>query len=143
MRLRRLFLCNMTDVYLTSTFTNDWNRKFNPLIGKILTTNGFVCCLPQLLQEGELPKIVFDRDIQGIKNTKCIVAIAKNESPNWGAEIGYAYACNIPIIALVEKEHKIPLICNEMIQEKIEVADMDHYESYMSLLVEKIRKIIL
>ena len=131
----------MTDIYLTSTFTNSWNVSFNPKIGEALENARFSCYLPHrdTNQKGS-PFEIFSSDLEGIKNTKCILGIAINESPNWGAELGYAYNLQKPIIALKAKDHNIPLICNEMITETFSVNNLDEIENYIQNLIEVLRK---
>lgn len=129
----------MNDLYLTSTFTNPWNVEFNSKIGDFLEKNKMKCYLPHrdTNQSGNKDTI-FTGDIGGIDNSNLILAIAMNESPNFGAEVGYAYAKNTPIIALTTKNHHIPLICEKMCVEIIQVDDIDNIQEYIELLIEKI-----
>ena len=134
----------MKDIYLTSTFTNDWNVKFNPKIGTALEEKGITCYLPHrdTNQKEKNNTNIFNQDIRGINQSSMILAIALNESPNWGAELGYAYGIKKPIIMLTNKDHSIPLICQEMNTKIIRVENLDSIEEYVSLLVEEIKKII-
>ncbi len=131
----------MNDIYLTSTFTNDWNVRFNPILGDAIESHKITCYLPHrdTNQKGSDEEI-FTQDISGIKNAKCILAVALNESPNWGAEVGYAYQLNIPIIALTDKKHEIPLICRKMITKELRVDDLDEVREYIECLVELIHE---
>lgn len=82
----------MKDIYLTSTFTNEWNMAFNPKIGEALTKNGVKCHFPRKnIDQERTDEEVFNQDIEGINNSYIILAIGLNETPNWGAEVGYAY----------------------------------------------------
>jgi nucleoside 2-deoxyribosyltransferase len=133
----------MKNIYLTSTFTNPWNVEFNPKIGKALEDRGIICYLPHRdTDQKSGGGGIFTSDIQGIENSSIIVAVALNESPNWGAELGYAYAMKKPILALTDKTHAIPLICNGMVTKVLQVENLDLIEDYADLLSEEIKKLI-
>ncbi len=134
----------MKDIYLTSTFTNQWNVEFNHKIGDTLEKKGVLCYLPHRdtdqVNGTRIEK--FTQDIEGINISSIILAIASNESPNWGAELGYAYGIKKPILAISDKNHAIPLICNGMVTDVLEVNDINIIDEYIDLLIERIRKII-
>lgn len=131
----------MKDIYLTSTFTDQWNVEFNHKIGNELEKKGISCYLPHrdTDQKNGTDKQKFTQDIEGINDSEMILAIASNESPNWGAELGYAYGIKKPILALSDKNHVVPLICKGMLTDTIQVDDINIIEDYMDLLVEKIK----
>jgi nucleoside 2-deoxyribosyltransferase len=131
----------MTDIYLTSTFSNPWNVAFNPKIGAFLEDSGISCYLAHrdTNQQGEAAE-KFSSDIKGMDEATCIVAVALNETPNWGAEVGYAYALEKPVIALTTNDHAIPLICNGMVAETIVVSDLDDIPGYGTDLLAAIRR---
>lgn len=131
----------MNDLYLTCTFTNPWNVEFGPKIGAALEKEGLTCYLPyrDTNQKGKAEDI-FISDIQGINNSKCILAVGVNESPNWGAETGYAFGNGKPIIALTDKDHSIPLICNGMVTDIVRVENLDEPSGYIDELVSVLRK---
>lgn len=133
----------MKDIYLTSTFTNPWNVEFNFKIGDALEGKGVSCYLAHrdTNQKGPDPE-KFSQDIEGIRNSSMILAIALNESPNWGAELGYAYSIKKPILALTDNTHKIPLICNGMVTDTLRVESLDSIDEYIDSIVEKIREMI-
>lgn len=133
----------VTDIYLTSTFRHEWNRQFNLVIGEKLEAQGMACYLAHRdTDQTASPDVVFQQDLAGMDQSKIILAIAENESPNWGAELGYAYARRIPIIALAQQDHPIPLICNGMIQKVLRVPDLNMIDAYMSELLETIKEAI-
>ena len=134
----------MKNIYLTSTFTNEWNVKFNPKIGDALELKGITCYLPHrdTNQKEEDRLQIFKQDINGIDNSSIILAIASNESPNWGAELGYAYGIKKSILVLTNKEHNIPLICEGMTTEVIQVENLDEIEKYIELLSNKIKVLL-
>jgi nucleoside 2-deoxyribosyltransferase len=131
----------MKNIYLSSTFRHEWNREFHPKIGNILIQNGLTCVLPIVYDpKKETEADVFQRDLDGINNSEVILAIAENESPNWGGEVGYAYGIKKPIIALANKDHKIPLMLNGMITEIFYVENLDHIDNYLERLISTIKK---
>lgn len=133
----------MKDIYLTSTFTNEWNMAFNPKIGEALERKGIKCHLPRKnINQERTDGDVFIQDIEGINNSSMILAIGLNETPNWGAEIGYAYGIKKTVIALTDKEHNIPVICKGMLNEVIRVENLDLIDEYIELLVNKIKDFI-
>lgn len=129
----------MKDIYLTSTFTNQWNVEFNFKIGDALEAKGVTCYLAHrdTDQKGQSHEI-FSQDLEGINNASMVLAIALNESPNWGAELGYTYGIKKKILALTDQDHKIPLICNGMITETLRVDNLDAIDIYIDELIEKI-----
>ena len=132
----------MKDLYLTSTFKNAWNLEFNPKISNALSTKGFDCHFPKKVEKEEEYMPAFLADIEGIKISKCLFAIAENETPNWGAEVGYAYALGKPVIALAKNGHEIPLVCNGMVTEIVQVADLNKIEDYIDHLADVLNKYI-
>jgi nucleoside 2-deoxyribosyltransferase len=134
----------MKNIYLTSTFTNEWNVKFNPQIGNSLEKHGITCYLHHrdTNQKEENKLEIFRQDIKGIDNSSILLAVALNESPNWGAEVGYAYGIKKPIIILTNNEHNIPLICEGMETEIIKVENLDKIEDYIELLSNKIKNFL-
>lgn len=134
----------MKDIYLNSTFKNKWNIEFNVKIGEALVEKGITCHLPRKKTNNQERSDIeiFNQDMEGIKNSLVVLSIALNESPNWGAEIGYAYGIGKPILALTDKNHEIPLICKGMIKEVVTVSDLDSIGEYIDLLVEKIKKLV-
>ncbi len=132
-----------TDIYLTSTFRHAWNRSFNPIIGQKLEAKGISCYLAHRdTDQTATPDEIFRQDIAGINQSKVILCVAENESPNWGAELGYAYGRNIPIIALAQQDHALPLICNGMVTKIIRAADLNLIDIYLDELVQEIRSYI-
>ena len=117
---------------------------FGPKIGKALEEQGFICYLPyrDTNQKGNNQEI-FNQDMNGIKTSKIILAIALNETPNWGAEIAFAFSIQKPVIALTDKSHSIPLICEQMISKTIRVDDLEKTENYMDSLSGKIKDLLV
>ena len=116
--------------------------EFNPKISNALSTKGFDCHFPKKVEKEEEYMPAFLADIEGIKISKCLFAIAENETPNWGAEVGYAYALGKPVIALAKNGHEIPLVCNGMVTEIVQVADLNKIEDYIDHLADVLNKYI-
>lgn len=126
----------MTDLYLISTFREQWNRDFNHKIEYFLESKGLQGYFAHRDTDQTATRdIIFSQDVSGISQSKICLAISKNESPNWGAEIGIAHGKNIPVIVLKEKKHEIPLICNGLVSSIFDVNDLDQIESYIDDLV--------
>lgn len=81
----------------------------------------------------------FDEDMAGLLNSRTVLAIAQNESPNWGGEVDFAYGRSIPVVALMQDGHDIPLILAGMITDVFSVPDLNDIEGYLPVLEEKIR----
>lgn len=135
----------MKNIYLTSTFTNVWNVEFNHKIGDALEKAGITCYLPHrdTNQKAENRMDIFKQDINGIDNSSIVVAVGLNESPNWGAELGYAYGIKKSILILTNNEHEIPLICKGMATDILRVDNLDNIEEYIELLSNKIRSMVV
>lgn len=135
----------MKNIYLTSTFTHEWNVGFNPKIGDALEKSGITCYLPHrdTDQKAVDRMNIFKQDIEGIDNATLVLAIALNESPNWGAEIGYAFGVKKPVLVLTSVEHSVPLICKGMTTEIMYVEDLDNIEQYIAVLSDKIKAMLV
>lgn len=130
----------MKDVFITSTLQSDWNIKFNLKICKALEKRGISCYLPQrdTNQDGNTDE-KFNQNIEGIKNAKNLLVIALNETPNWGAEIGFARGINKKIFALTSEDHNIPLMTSGMINKVLRVGNLAAIESYIDKLISIIK----
>jgi nucleoside 2-deoxyribosyltransferase len=133
----------MIKIYLDSTLRHDWNTKFNPELCAKIEERGVECYLPQRNtdQAGE-PETKFQKNIAGIKQADVLLAVASNESPNWGVEVGFAFGINKHLIALCAKGHPVPLMAQYMFDEIIEAEDLDDIDSYIDSLVAAINKTV-
>lgn len=122
------------DAYIDSTLHNDWNVKFNPKLCKKLESGGFKIYLPQRDTDQDNKKEIYNQNYQGLKNSRNLIAIAKNESPNWGVELGFMHGLDKRIIILTEEGHNIPLMGKEMATEIIEADELDNFSSYLHTL---------
>ncbi|MDP9195342.1 MAG: nucleoside 2-deoxyribosyltransferase [Pseudomonadota bacterium] len=114
---------------------------FNPVLGEALEKTGLCCYLPHrdTNQKGTAGEI-FGQDLAGIRSSRTILALAENESPNWGAEVGYAWALGIPVIGLARQDHALPLILAGMIPHVLRVQNLDAIDSYLDSLHGMIAK---
>lgn len=128
------------DLYLISTFRHEWNRGFNPRLAEALEARGFHCYFAHrdTDQTGSAAEI-FEQDMAGLSGCKTVLAIAENESPNWGAEVGVAYGRQMPVIALAQINHQIPLIAEGMMSEILRVANLDDIPAYAERLALQLK----
>lgn len=134
----------MTDIYLTSTFRNEWNRDFNLKLVEALEERGYSVYVPQrdTEQKGDR-KNIFDQDIKGIDNAKMIIAIgAKTQTANWGFEIGHAFKSGKTVVILTDKEHPAELMTEGAAGKVIIVDNLDKIESYSEALYAAINSFI-
>lgn len=127
----------MKDVYITSTLKLEWNRNFNPQLCQKLEEKGVNCHLPQrdTKQDGsELDK--YNQNIEGIKQSKKVLAIGANESINWGIETGYAFGSGKKVILLTTDDHQIPVMSLGMYENIIKVKNLDDFSEYIDTLAK-------
>lgn len=127
----------MKDVYITSTLKSEWNRNFNPQLCQKLEEKGVNCHLPQrdTKQDGsELDK--YNQNIEGIKQSKKVLAIGANESINWGIETGYAFGSGRNVILLTTDDHQIPVMSLGMYENIIKVKNLDDFREYIDTLAK-------
>lgn len=131
----------MNDVYLTSTLQTNWNRQFNPQLCNSLENKGIRCYLPQRGTDQNEPHVtICQKDLAAIRNAKKLLCVAENESVNWGAEVGYAYGIGKDVIAIMQKDHPIPLIAAGMVIEVVAVEDLNDIVNYIDVLISVIKK---
>lgn len=134
-----------TDVFVTSTFRNDWNREFNVALCAALEGQGFAVFLPQRdsQQTGNRAR-TFAEDVEGLRQSRCVVAIGtRMQSANWGFEIGMAYALNKPVLILTDTEHPPELMTEGAMSKLIVPASIEAIDSYLDELVAAIRSMLL
>jgi hypothetical protein len=127
----------MKDVFVTSTLKSEWNRVFNPALCSALEGVGVSVHLPQRDTEQtgtELDK--FHQNIDGINDSRRVIAVGLNESINWGLEVGYSYGSGKQIILLTTSDHVIPTMSLGMYWEIIRVDNLDELDTYLEELKE-------
>jgi len=131
----------MKDIFITSTLKSEWNRNFNPLLCQKLEKEGIKCHLPQRDTNQNSTEIdKYKQNIDGIKNSKKILAIGANESINWGLEVGYAFGLRKNIILLTNEDLEIPTMSLGMYYKVIRVNNLDNVDDYLNKLIEIILK---
>lgn len=127
-------------IYLDSTIHHSWNRKFNPKLAKALEEKGTKVYLPQrdTIQD---EKIIFKQNRKVIAKANAVLAIALNESPNWGVEVGLSYGTGKKVIALTQIGHQIPLMAKPLFSKILEVKDLNQINDYIDRLSEIIEKV--
>lgn len=131
----------MKDIFITSTFRNDWNRTFNLRLTEMFEAQGLTVFLPQRDSEqlGNR-KETFLQDVAGIDQCKMIVAVgSQTQTANWGFEIGYAYQKK-PIIVITDQEHPVELMPEGAVNKIITVENLDAMDEYFEELIENIKK---
>jgi nucleoside 2-deoxyribosyltransferase len=132
----------MRDIFITSTFRNDWNRRFNFALEQALVQEGFTCFLPQRDsdQSGDR-KQIYAEDVAGIERSKLMVAVGiKTQTANWGFEIGYATQAKKPVIVITDPQHPVELMCEGAASEVLVVENIDDIPSYVKILADLARK---
>ncbi|MCL5411325.1 MAG: nucleoside 2-deoxyribosyltransferase [Patescibacteria group bacterium] len=131
----------MKDIFLTSTLHHPWNVDFNPKLCQALESKGFSCYFPErdTNQKGKAEEI-FNQNTNGIKNAKKILVVAMNESPNWGAEVGFAFSLRKEVIGLTSKEHEIPIMASGLISKTLRVESLDNFENYLEDLISVLKE---
>lgn len=131
----------MAEVFITSTLKSEWNKEYNPILCAALEDRGISCYLPQrdTNQSGSVDEVC-RQNLEGIKNAGKILVVAANESPNWGVEVGYAYAIGKKLIMLTTEDHNLPKMASGMGWEYLRVKDLDDVHSYIDSLVELIKE---
>jgi len=96
-------LFGYTDIYLAGPLFTMAERQFNTALADQLRSLGYTIFLPQEEEPREFTAAaIFENDIQGIDQSRIVVAIMDGSDPDSGAcfECGYAYAKGKPIIAV-------------------------------------------
>lgn len=132
----------MKEIYLCSTLKAEWNRTFNPNLCEALEKAGFSIYLPQrdTNQSGAGPEILA-QNMKAMKNAKLLIGIAKNASPNFGAEVGYFFGCGKPVLILAESFQEIPLMTTGMVTDIVilkSLGDVSLYSAQLSRVLAKI-----
>lgn len=125
----------MKKIYIDSTLKHDWNRNFNPQLCSALESKGLTCYLPQRDTDQMARDQVFISNKNGMDGAEFLLAVASNESPNWGVEVGYAYGQGKKVVILCAKGHEIPLMGKQMAYKIVEIEDLDDIQSYIDELV--------
>lgn len=134
----------MKDIYLTSTFRNDWNRGFNLKLVKAFEDQGYSVFAPQRDSEQNVDrKRTFEQDVAGMDQAKVVVAVGtKTQTANWGFEIGYAFKSGKPVIILTDKDHPTELLPEGAATKVFVQENLDDIEDYQNELFSAIDSIL-
>lgn len=129
----------MSNIYIDSTLHNEWNYQFNPKLCAALERKGVNVYLPQRDTNQTASKDKkFRQNYQGMEFSEKLLVVVVNESPNWGAELGFCHGQRKPIIILAVEDHEIPLMGEFMATSIFRVKNLDCIEDYINELVKVI-----
>ena len=122
-------------IYIDSTLHNEWNVAFNPKLCNALERAGVVCYLPQRDTDQRSDReTIFAQNRKAMDDASAILAIAQNESPNWGVEVGYAKSAGKKVVILSQNGHAIPLMAELLVDTIHLVDDIEDIDSYIEEL---------
>lgn len=130
----------MKDLYVTSTLHTDWNIQFNIKLSKAFEKHDIKCYLPQRdTEQNKGAEIIFKQNTKAIHRSEYFMGVAKNFTPNFGAEIGYAYGLDKKIVLLTDDKDEIPMIIKSMSDSILEVKELDNVDDYIDKLINLIK----
>jgi nucleoside 2-deoxyribosyltransferase len=131
-------------VYLCSTLKFEWNRAFNPRLTQALEARGLSVYLPQRdTNQGGGAETIFKENFAAMRNATILLAVAKNASPNWGAEVGYCAGLGKIVVVLAEIAQDIPLMTTGMATESIFSESLNDIEAYADALAGTLRRLMV
>lgn len=104
-------------------------------LSKTLEAKGIKVYLPQR-DTIQNKKSVFKQNHKALKQATAVLAVAINESPNWGVEVGFSYGIGKKLIALTQKGHEIPLMAKLMFNKIIEANNLNAIDDYIEKLIK-------
>jgi len=130
----------MKDAFITSTHRHEWNRHYNPRLCRALERRGLAVYLPMRDTNQKAPyDKICKSNLAGIRNSNIVIAVAENESVNWGLEVGYAYGLDKRVITLAKEGHQLPVMCLEMSWRELYFKNLDDIKKYIDTLADLIR----
>lgn len=130
----------MKDLYVTSTLHTDWNIQFNIKLSRAFEKHEIKCYLPQRdTEQDEGPEVIFKQNTKAIQRSEYFMGVAKNFTPNFGAEIGFAYGLDKNIVLLTDDKDEIPMIIKSMSDRILEVKELDNVEDYIDRLINLVK----
>lgn len=130
----------MKDIYIISTIHHKWNLAFNKRLCEALEKHGISVHLPQRdTNQKAQPKVKFSQNMKAMKSSRKIIAVAENETPNWGAEVGYCHGRGKKVIAITNEDHFIPLMASGMMDKIIRAKNLENLD-YIEKLIKTIKK---
>ncbi len=134
----------MAKLYLISTFSPLEMKEYSTLLFAQLRQEGIECLEPSFsgkIKEGLLEKEeIFKSVCADVRAAGIIIFISHNETADWGALLGYAFALKKKIIILSEKDNLIPFMAARMKTDLLFVDQLSHSNEYVDKLVALIKK---
>jgi len=132
----------MKYIFISSTIHSDWNVQFNPRLCEALEKKELSCYLPQRnTDQVGTKRVKFEQNVKGIADAKVVIVVIENETPNLGAEVGFAYGIGKPLVFLARKGHEPPLMFQGMASTALSAHNLDAIDDYIDELVKLIKEI--
>ncbi len=105
-----------------------------------LETDGIDCYLPQRDTNQNANRLeIFQQNSLALKKARTLLAVANNESPNWGAEVGLAQGKGKWVVILTSEDHPVPLMAEFLANEIVRVNVLDDIPSYIMQLIAALK----
>ena len=132
----------MKNLYLIGTLPPEQMKKYSEEIFAALTSHGITCLTPSFSDNAGEPtkELLFKSICDDVKRARQILFISQNETPDWGAMLGYAFALKKEIIILSEHDNLIPFMGARMSSKIIFVDNLEKIVEYIEKLVTEIKK---
>lgn len=115
---------------------------FNWKLCLALEEKGISVYLPQRDTNQKNRPTIYHENKSALDRSNIVIAVAQNESPNWGVEVGYAFASNKPVIGISATNHEIPLMAHHMLTDIVKTDSLDTIENYINELINVINKYV-
>jgi 2'-deoxynucleoside 5'-phosphate N-hydrolase len=115
--------------------------EFYRSLGAVCSGAGIEPFLPHLaIDQHASPNVIFERDIDALKNCRLLIAEVSAPSHGVGGELMFASLKRIPIICLAENEAKVSVMVlgNSMLRDLIRYATRDNCCRELSLRLRSI-----
>lgn len=130
----------MKQVYICSTLKNQWNIRFNLVLCEALEAKGINCYLPQRdTDQTSAPEQKFKQNITAIKKSTHLLAVSKNETANWGAEVGFVAGTQTSSIILKQKDRDVQLMVEGIADNLFAVDDFENVSAYVDELIKLLK----
>lgn len=123
-------------IFISSTIHSKWNRQFNLKLADLLIKNGIECYLAQRdTNQSASSEKRFRQNIKALSESKKVLIIARNMTPNVGVEAGVAFCLKKETIALSEKNQSIPIMISVPLKKILRVKNLKKINEYINQLV--------
>lgn len=129
----------MKNIYVCSTLKNKWNLNYNQALANALLSQDIQVYLPQRDTDQSASRgEILSQNMAAMGRSTLMIAVGKNASPNWGAEVGFFYGSGKRVIILAETADEVPLMSQGMNHGLILVPSLEDLESYLGELIAKL-----